>query len=865
MSLHAGDKLGPYEIISPVGRGGMGEVYRASDTRLGREVAIKMSAEQFTERFQREARAVASLNHPNVCQLYDVGPDYLVMEFVEGEPPKGPMPVEEALRYARQIADALAEAHDKGIVHRDLKPANIRIRPDGTVKVLDFGLAKIAQAAPGDVEHSPTLSMQATQAGVVLGTAAYMSPEQARGKPVDKRADIWAFGVVFYEMLTGKRLFQGEDVTETMAAVVKEEPDLSAVPPNVRRVIARCLEKDPRKRLRDISGVNLLLEQHAAPVATSGATRAMWVWPAGVAAAALAAAGATWLVMRPSTQPLRPLIRLEVDLGETVSLTSGPIISPDESRLAFVSVGRLFALRLDQPKAAPAELPGAVTLGGQPFFSPDGKWIGFFSPGLNKMAVDGGAPVPLAAAPANARGASWGDDGSIVAAFGTNTALSRVSDAGGEPESLTELAAGETSHRWPQILPNRRGVLFTAGSGSWDAATVDVLDLNDRQRKTVQRGGSYGRYVTASDGTGYLTFVNRGTLFAAPFDLEQLEVLDTPVPVLDEVGYNPSDGIALLDFSKTGTLVYRSGLLTGARVVHFMDAAGKTEPVLLRPDSYVYPRLSPDGEKLSIVATEGGTQDVWVYDVRGGRSSRLTIGVGATFAPIWSPDGRYILFQGPGGIFWTRSDGASQPQLLTESKVVQYPWSFTADGKRLAYMEAGFDLWTVPVEADGTGLKAGVPEKFLATTRDERHPSFSPDGRWIAYASDETGRFQVYVRAFPDTGGRWTVSSNGGHYPVWSQDGRNLFYRTEEGQVMVARYTAKQDAFVADPPRPFSDRRLYQLPLNGTYDVAPDGRRIVGLFPLEAPSERRAQRHVVFLLNFADEIRRRVGTGDETD
>jgi serine/threonine-protein kinase len=434
---------------------------------------------------------------------------------------------------------------------------------------------------------------------------------------------------------------------------------------------------------------------------------------------------------------------------------------------------------------------------------------------------------------------------------------------------LTKLSPGEAaSHRWPQVLPGGQAVLFTVSGNAtnFDVASIAVASLKDGTHKILERGGTYGRYVSASDGTGYLAFVNRGTLFAVPFDLQKLEVHGTPVPVLDGVGYSSSLGYALMDFSRDGSLVYRSNLGSGNRVVQWMDSAGKTESLPAKPSAYIYPHLSPDGQRLAIVATEGGSQDLWVYDVRGGRSTRLTVGVGATFSPTWTPDGQYILYQGVGGIFWTRSDGGSQPQQLTQSSDIQYPWSVAPDGKRLrlafvdASPEAGYDLWTVSIENDSGRLKAGTPQKFLGTRADERTPSFSPDGRWIAYTSNETGTFQIYVRTFPDTGGLWTITSGGGVYPAFSPNGRDLFYRTEDGQVMVASYVVKNNAFVADPPRVFSEKRLANMGLVGSYDVGSDGR-IVGLFPLEEPLSERTQNHVTFLLNFSDEIRRRVGTG----
>ena len=880
MPLTAGDKLGPYEILAPIGAGGMGEVYKALDPRLNREVAIKVSAARFTERFEREARAVAALNHPNVCTLYDVvisenAPNYLVMEYVEGEAPKGPMPLEDALRFASQIAEALAAAHEKGITHRDLKPANIKIRPDGTVKVLDFGLAKQSRdregAVAGDPEHSPTLTIGMTEAGMILGTAAYMPPEQARGKPVDRRADIWSFGVVLYEMIAGHRPFEGDDVADTLAAVLRHEPDWEQVPPQVRPLLQRCLQKDPAKRLRDIGDRGLLLEE--TPRTSAPSRGALWArlgWVAGaLAIIALALGALLWRATRPVDQPL---VRLDVDLGPGVSLGSqagaDTIISPDGTRLVYVSQGRLFTRRLDQPDATElAGTEGAYA----PFFSPDGQWVAFFAPGkLKKISVEGGAAINLCDAPGgSARGGSWGEDGNIIASLiSLGGALSRIPSVGGMPTPLTELTQGEITHRWPQILPGGKAVLFTTHTGraGFDGANIEVMSLADRRRKTLVRGGTFGRYLPS----GHLVYINRGTLFAVPFDLDTLAVRGTPTPVLQQVAYSSTFGSAQLDFSGapagSGTLIYRNGGAgSGLVIVQWLDAAGKAQPLLAKPGLYQRPRLSPDGQRLGLEVTEGSGSDIWVYEWQRDTMTRLTFGgVGSGVVPVWSPDGRYIAFSTAGGMFWTRSDGANKPQPLTQSKNQWFAWSFTADGRRLAFFEnlptTGYDIWTAPVESDGAGLRVGKPEIFLQTQFNEREPSFSPDGRWLAYASDESGAYQVYVRSFPDKGGKWQISNSGGTYPTWSRNGRELFFRSDDNRIMVANYTVKGDSFAAEKPRLWSDKKLADFgPVGiGNYDLAPDGKRIAALMPAESAEAQPAQSHVVFLMNFADELRRRV-------
>jgi len=880
MPLSAGENLGPYEILAPIGAGGMGEVYRATDTRLHREVAVKVSAERFSDRFEREARAVASLNHPNICTLFDVGPNYLVMELIEGPTlaekiKQGPIPLEEALGIAKQIADALEAAHEKGITHRDLKPGNIIIKAGGAVKVLDFGLAKVGGTPAAKSEDSPTISMAATQAGVILGTAAYMSPEQARGKPVDRRADIWAFGVVLYEMLTGQKLFKGDDISETLAAVIKDEPKLEPAPAKVQRLLRSCLQKDPKQRLRDIGDWRLLLDEPATAPSQSRLGMGGWF---GIAAGVLVLALAVVAVVHFREQAVaRPLVRLDVDLGADVTLpapgnSSSVAISPDGTRLVYASATtpgtistKLFTRRLDQSKAT--ELPGTEGAAGL-FFSADGQWIGFATPGkLNKISVEGGAVVPLADV-ASFAGASWGEDGDILVAD-ARKGLERIRDGGGAPEIVAALGKGEFVLAFPQPLPGGKAILFSAYTAvNPDAASIEVMTLADHHWKTVARGATSPRYLAASNGAGYLVYTNKSTLFAVPFDLEKLETRGTAVPILDDVAYG-ANGLGQLDFSRTGTLVYRkSGEDTGLLTIAWIEGAGKTEPLLAKPGVYGRPILSPDGQRLALEVTKGPGKDIWAYDWQRDTMTRLTFS-GDVNNPVWSPDGRYIVFWAVGGgMPVTRADGAGKPQPLTQSKNNQIPWSFTPDGRRLAFQEldskASFDLWTVPIESDGAGLHAGKPEVFLQTPADERSPSFSPDGRWLAYASNESGMFQIYVRAFPDNGGKWQISNSGGIYPMWSRGtlgaGHDLFFETLDNHIMAAAYTVKGDSFVTDKPRVWSEKKLGGIGGQRNVSIAPDGKRIAALLPIEAQEAQRSQSQVVFLLNFFDELRRRLPT-----
>jgi serine/threonine-protein kinase len=897
MTLSPGTRLGAYDIVSLLGAGGMGEVYRARDTKLDRDVAIKVLPDLFAHdperlaRFEREAHVLASLNHSNIAHVYgfeeSAGVRALVMELVEGPTladrlARGPLPLDDAVPIARQIADALDAAHEQGIVHRDLKPANVKLRPDGVVKVLDFGLAKAldpTSSSSRDAANSPTMTARATQLGMILGTAAYMAPEQAKGKTVDKRADIWAFGAVLYEMLTGRRPFASDDVSETLAFVITREPDWRALPPSLPaplgKLVRRCLDKDPKRRLRDIGEARIAIDEAVANP-SAGASAAAATGDARVASAA-ATAGASWrralpwalafvlgvalavaLLPRwtPTPRSTAPLMRFDVDLGSDVAFGSSDgtdvVLSPDGTRIAYVSGGRLFTRRLDQPTSTELAGVGAYA----PFFSPDNQWIAFFAAGkLQKVPVTGGAAIKLCDA-INGRGGSWSEDVDIIAALTTTGGLSRVPSAGGSPVPVTDLGEKQQTHRWPQVLPGGKGVLFTAHTiaTSFDTAVIEVMSFADRRRKALQHGAMFGRYLPS----GHLVYLSRGTLFAVPFDLDRLEVRGAATPILEKVAYRVDTGAAQLDFARNGTLIYRTGGAGGGGLVtvQWLDSAGSMQPMLSKAGAYLYMRLAPDGTRLAL--TSAG--DINVYDSRRDTMTPLTFGSGAAIQPTWTPDGRFIVFTEGARLTWTRSDGAGKPQPLTQSRLQQVPWSITADGTRLAYWEVdpktGYDLWTLPLEQDAGGLRAGKPEPFLQTPADERHPAISPDGRWLAYSSSESGIYQVYVRAFPDTGGRFQISNDGGVYPVWSRNGRELFYRTENQSVMVASYTINGDSFVAEKPRLWSDTRLANIGLQKNFDLAPDGRRIAAFMPAESPEDRRAQNHVTVLLNYFDEVRR---------
>ena len=890
MTLAPATRMGPYENLALLGAGGMGEVYKARDTRLDRIVAVKVSNEQFSERFEREAHAVASLNHSHVCSLHDIGPNYLVMEYVEGTVLQGPLPVAQALEYAAQICDALDAAHKKGIVHRDLKPANILVTKSG-VKLLDFGLAKIVLVKSGakktgqsaDHPADATLTMALTGKNEIVGTLYYMSPEQLQaqgtGQEVDARSDIFSFGLVLYEMLTGKRAFDGASPATVIAAIMERPaPSIGDVaPPALDRVLKRCLEKDPENRWQSARDLKAELEWIAqAPAAGSTANaraaRPTWVPWIAVALLALVAAATSWIAYR-STRPaeLKPLVRLEVDLGRDVYLNalggSDIILSSDGTRIAYLSRNHLFTRKLDQAGATELPItPGATS----PFFSPDGQWIGFAASGkLRKISVDGGAEVVLCDASSSYTGADWGEDGNIIASLRISGGLSRVPSSGGTPTPITELVGEERTHRWPQILPGGKAILFTVENSTvgFDDARIEVVTLADHRRKTLQRGGTYGRYLAVSDGKGYLVYVNQGTLFTVPFDQEKLETSGTPKPVLQQVSYSSMFGSAKLGFSRTGTLVYRSRDIDTSRVViQWLTADGKSQPLLDKPGLFVNPHFSPDGERLA-VANDDWKSGIWIYDIRRDTLSPLTGERNGT-NPVWTPDGKYIVYQA-GGISFARADGGSRPEPLTESKESQYPSAFAPDGKHLAFYQGGpqgFDLWIVSVEREGEKLKAGKPELFQRTNFGGRGASFSLDGRWLAYSSNESGSSQVYVRAFPDKGGHWQVSSNGGTTPIFSRNGKELFFfDPTDDRIMVASYSVKGDSFVAEKPRVWSKQSV-ALTMSGAlgaqYDVAPDGKRIAVATYAGGPTQQDSG-HVIFLENFIDELQRKVALGDK--
>ncbi len=868
-----------YRVTAKIGVGGMGEVWRATDTRLHRDVAIKIIPESFAAdadrmaRFERESRVLASLNHPNIAAIYGVEERALVMELVEGPTlaeriDAGPMPLDEALPVARQIADALEYAHERGVVHRDLKPANVKITAEGRVKVLDFGLAKAmgGETGAGDPNASPTVTANATFAGVLLGTPAYMSPEQARGQPVDRRADVWAFGATLFEMVTGHTLFRAGSVSDTLARVLTGEIDLQPLPPEVRPVVERCLRRDPKLRWRSIGDALFALEEMRALPAQPAPRGTALAWTAA-AVLALAAAAGWWMWWRGAPPVDRPLTRLNVDLGSNAvtGLNLTAAISPDGRRLVFPARGpdgkqQLATRMLDQ--AQPALLPD--TEGASfPFFSPDGQWIGFFAGGqLKKIAVNGGAAVRVCVLGTAGEGGSWGGDGYIVLGVGPAAPLSRVRDSGGELQLLTQLGPGELTQRWPQALPGGI-ILFTASASAsaMENANIEAFSVKTGQVKIVQRGGYFGRYLPG----GHLVYVHQGTLFGVPFDLGRLEERGTPVPLLNDVAANAATGGGQFEFSGagsgSGTFLYSAGKSAAQEwQMDWLDGSGKTQPLISKPGAYSTPRISPDGRKVAFI---GESSDIYILDERSDTTSRLTF-TGHANVPVWAPDGKHIAFASAGaGVLWVRSDGGGDPQTLLTDANSATPWSFSPDGRQLAYFSRpsakGLDIGTLPLDlTDPDHPKPGKSQPFLQTPADENIPRFSPDGRWIAYRSNESGNSEIYVRPYPaNSGGKWQISSGGGLYPFWSNNGRELFYETSDNEIMVLDYTVDGDSFSHGKPRMWSEVPLFYTGTSNI-DLAPDGKRFVVFTLPQTPPGDKGTVHVTMLFNFFDELRRRL-------
>jgi len=877
MPLSTSDKLGPYEIIEPIGAGGMGEVYRAHDSRLRRDVAIKVSAERFSERFEREARAVASLNHPNICTLFDVGPNYLVMELIEGPTlgekiKQGPIPLDEALVIAKQIADALEAAHEKGIVHRDLKPGNIKIKPDGPpgsmVKVLDFGLAKMGGTPSAQTEDSPTISMAATQAGVILGTAAYMSPEQARGKVVDKRADIWSFGVVLYEMLTGKRLFHGDDVTDTLAAVLRQEPEWELVPAKVRRLLKKCLEKDPNKRLRDIGDAWALLEETSAVSAPSRSRLGVgWI----AATIAILIAGVFAFAYFTKNAPDAAAARFS--FAPPFQATSLEVaVSPDGRRIAFGNGGTELWMRSVDSFTA-EELPG--TAGAfRPFWSSDGRSIGFLS-GLQLKTMDAGnreSPVhTLSSGSVYRSGGAWSPEGILYSPEATGIGLYRIPVNGGVSVPVTKLnsARHEIAHRNPQFLPDGRHFIYWIWSTSEENTGIYAGSLDPKEKLPegpLVRTWREARYAEP----GYLLFLQGSRLVAQPFDAARLRLSGQPFSLPELVGRDwGATGRAMFSVSRDGVLAYQEAVpLPGARIF-WRDRAGKELRSIEAPQGSGSSSfsLSPDEKRVVVTGEDENTlEDLWVVDLDRATSLRLTAIHGSDQDGVWSPDGRRVTFasnrSGVYDLYEKQADGLSEEQLLLKGLHRKSPYGWSPDGRFLVFEEldpkTGYDIWVLPLEGDRK------PFPFLKTEFDEHAGELSPvpDSQghlWMAYESNETGRNEIYLRPFlPGTpekpaGSKVRVSTAGGINPKWRKDGRELFYVHDNKLWAV-------DVKLGGTPEIGAPQALFQIlpgvstSTSGSVAWAPfaDGRR----FLFREPAGEPAAPKINVVLNWTAELKR---------
>lgn len=903
-----------YRVTGKIGAGGMGEVYRAQDTRLNREVALKVLPDEFARdaermaRFRREAQLLASLNHPNIATIYGLeeqdGKFALAMELAAGEGlddrivrqngKAGAIPLDEALAMAVQIVEALEAAHDKGIIHRDLKPANIKVSAEGVVKVLDFGLAKAleGEASDADLAKSPTISMAATRAGIILGTAAYMSPEQAKGKRVDRRADVWSFGAVLYEMLSGQQAFAGETTTDVLAAVVRAEPEWDKLPATTPAAISlllhRCLIKDPRQRLQAIGDARIAIEEYRKdPSGTmlSGGTlvggtmfmsatggsfaaglnaktrRVLGVASVIALLAVVALAYGLWQAKRPEPKPVgRFLITAPAEL----ILVSHPAvaISPDGSMIAMVTVHqgstRIYLRRRDEYKAK--EVPGTENAL-HPMFTPDNQWIAFMGGGfLKKAPVAGGPPVNIAEMN-DGRGAVWMPDGSIIYSPGATTPLMRVAAPGAAPTPVTKIVGEkkERSHRWPAVLPGGKAVLFTVGTlaspDNYDDADIDAVVLKTGERKTLLRGASMAAYAPS----GHLIFGRTGSLFAVGFDAEKLEVRGTPVPVLTDVGGDSTTGVVHFSLAQDGTMTYLPGGEQGGLGLYrltWIDRKGGTEAIPLPEERYIDPKLSPDGKKVAIVRYQNAN-DIWVFDFARKTMNRLTFD-GGNITPVWSPDSKYLYYSGRDAATNQRrllrkaADGGTEAELLATFESRALLGSLSRDGRAVYFdMPQGTgltDIMRLPLEKDAK------PEVVMPGRADRFSPAISPDGRYMAYVSSESGTPDVFVHALGAGGGRWQVSTNGGLEPRWSQDGKELFYRRNTQLISVPVETSP-NLTLGTATLLFEGVYNLRTDSGVSYSVSPDGKRFLMV-------RRAAQLHapdsVNVILNWTEDLKRAV-------
>ncbi len=883
-----GQTIAQYKVTAKLGAGGMGEVYRATDTKLGRDVALKVLPPAFSQdaermtRFQREAQLLASLNHNNIASIYGLeesgGVRALVMELVEGPTlaeriAQGAVTLEESLPVAKQIAEALEYAHEHGIIHRDLKPANIKLTRDGQVKVLDFGLAKALSDDTGlsDISNSPTLSLAATKAGIILGTAAYMSPEQARGKAADRRADIWSFGVVLFEMLTGKQLYGGETASDSMAAVMTREPNWTELPAStprrIRELLRRCLTKDPRRRLQAIGDARIELEgadpgeELSSAAVSVPAASSRWrggILTAVLVVAALAAGAGLQSLRTPGPAP-QPLARVAQPIVNELMVTTRNLItlaiSPDGSKIVHVANQRLYLRSLDSLTAV--ELAGTEGAAA-PFFSPDGKWVGFFAGGqTKKIPVAGGTPVTVCAK--DGFDGSWGPNDTILIGTAFSGILA-VSAQGGPPSVLVPPQPGIIQLK-PRALPDGKTFLYVRGRpGSFEEWEGVMRSFQKEDDTVVLRGTNQVIYTP----TGHLLYARLPDLFVVPFDLAARRSTGDPVRVAQNVDYTNAGGTTQFALSDNGTLVYLAAQGTGGMKSRLatVDRAGKATVLSLDVRDYSDPKISPDG-RLVAAHLQDAQNDVWVADVARGTMSRLSFEPAEDETPVWSPDGRTVAWSATRGtlargIFRRAADGSGKEELVWSLEKHAHLRDWLPDGRGLLLevqdAKSRTDIWRLDL---GEKPAATV---FLQTPFNERNSRLSPDGRWIAYVSDESGRDEVYIQSFPAAGAKVQVSNSGGDQPVWSRNGKALFFRGA-GAMQEATFEASPRLSVGKPRTLFPDQ--FESPQVGGhtgYDVFPDGRFLM-IQSSDARQNAGASRYeLIFVFNWFEELRRLTGT-----
>jgi eukaryotic-like serine/threonine-protein kinase len=893
VTLSAGTRLGPYELVAPVGAGGMGEVYRAKDTRLDRTVAVKVlpahlsSSPESRQRFEREAKTISQLSHPHICALYDVGregeTEYLVMEYLEGETLsdrllKGALPFEQVLRYGIEIADALDKAHRQGIAHRDLKPGNVMLTKSG-VKLLDFGLAKAV--APAAARSGASLTALPTQTGrdltaegTILGTFQYMAPEQLEGRDADGRTDLFAFGAVLYEMATGKKAFSGRSQASLISSIMSSEPAAISTlapmtPPAFDRVVRTCLAKDPEDRWQTAHDIAVQLKwvaegSQGGIAARPAAPRwARLAWGAFAVAAIAALVLGALLARRGHEQPAAFRSSILPPEKTSFEFRSSPMaVSPDGQQIAFVAqpaegARQLWLRAFDALEARP--LVGTEGAN-RPFWSPDSRFLGFFAGGkLKKIAVSGGSPQTLCEAPSG-RGGTWNRDGVILFVPSTGERVYRVADSGGTASPVTRIdeSGGEVGHTWPFFLPDGRHFLFVSYAARAprleDASSVFLASLDSNERRLLFHARSNVAYVPMSPAAshGHLLFWQSGALLARPFDAKRLRLTGEAFPVAEQVRFVGASGTAIFSASETGVLAYQSSPHGELSQLLWFDRSGKELESVGRAADYFHPRLSHDGRRIAVAIIDPQTanSDIWVYDLERRVSTRLTFGPAVNIFPVWSPDDERIVFdsnrKGFHDLYQRAASGTGQDELLLSSATHKFPTDWSAVTGLIAFFTTlpAADIWTLSV-AD----RKATP--FLATPFQEGSPQFSPDGRWMAYGSTESGTPEVFVQTFPASGGKWQISTGGGFYPRWRRDGKELYYIAPDGELLAVE-VATGSGFAAGKPKPLFRTRIKVFDIGFQYDVSADGNR----FLINTLDENAATSSITVMQNWTAELRR---------